>query len=56
MRIFAAAGDPQTERLLQHLAPNAKQVSFPLYRFYWMDLDYEARLIWEWDNARFEEI
>lgn len=56
MRLFVATGDPQTERLLQRLAPNAKQVSFPLYRFYWMDLDYEARLIWGWDNARFEEM
>ncbi|MDO4292920.1 MAG: hypothetical protein Q4C65_06775 [Eubacteriales bacterium] len=55
LRLFAAAGDPQTDRLVQRLAPDAKQVSFPLYRFFRMDLDHEARLIWEWDNARFEQ-
>ena len=52
-RICVSADDPQTEHLLLRLAPDARLVSFPQYRYSRMDLDYEAHLIWKWDNARF---
>ena len=46
------AGVGQAEHLLLHLAPHAKHVPFSLYRYAWLDPDYEARLIRQADEAR----
>lgn len=49
------AGAGQAERLLPRLAPHARRVPFSLYRYAWLDPDYEARLILQTDEARIWE-
>lgn len=46
------AGVSQAERLLLRLAPHARRVPFPLYRYSWLAPDYEARLIRQADEDR----